>query len=314
MLNLTCRILRMPFGWGVCLSPTAHPREGSLVHRAQRNMPNPLEMVLCFVTCWLHRQVVSKSHVHKPNTEPATDETPWREPAIWNSRSSEQSPSCPSSHHRPSRTAWSLSRFLSEAWEVERVVPCTRLAPGKNASNISLMWWRLARRLQLSPWESSVVNRLLTPTHAFLARSKSAAALSGDSGKTVKVHLPQWGKVLLSKPLWAAPFASGHISVLPIACFSSTWWDGAGNMSAGVGFMPLALFLCTSILASYLDTRCQADKGCPSLWSGGSRGFCQFLTVTRKSYPFPFLSAFASEQMIKGRNNLRLNTTLWAWG
>ncbi|XP_023110202.1 ensconsin isoform X9 [Felis catus] len=37
-----------------------------------------------------------------------------------------------------------------------------------------------ARRLQLSPWESSVVNRLLTPTHAFLARSKSAAALSGD--------------------------------------------------------------------------------------------------------------------------------------
>ncbi|XP_054992298.1 ensconsin isoform X2 [Sorex araneus] len=38
-----------------------------------------------------------------------------------------------------------------------------------------------ARRLQLSPWESSVVNRLLTPTHSFLARSKSTAALSGDS-------------------------------------------------------------------------------------------------------------------------------------
>ncbi|KAL2792682.1 ensconsin isoform 16 [Daubentonia madagascariensis] len=40
-----------------------------------------------------------------------------------------------------------------------------------------------ARRLQLSPWESSVVNRLLMPTHSFLARSKSTAALSGDGYK-----------------------------------------------------------------------------------------------------------------------------------
>ncbi|XP_062980694.1 ensconsin [Elgaria multicarinata webbii] len=38
-----------------------------------------------------------------------------------------------------------------------------------------------ARRLQLSPWESSIVSRLLTPTHSFLARSKSAATLSGDA-------------------------------------------------------------------------------------------------------------------------------------
>uniref|UniRef100_A0A2K6A378 Microtubule associated protein 7 n=1 Tax=Mandrillus leucophaeus TaxID=9568 RepID=A0A2K6A378_MANLE len=38
-----------------------------------------------------------------------------------------------------------------------------------------------ARRLQLSPWESSVVNRLLMPTHSFLARSKSTAALSGEA-------------------------------------------------------------------------------------------------------------------------------------
>ncbi|XP_061479933.1 ensconsin isoform X2 [Rhineura floridana] len=38
-----------------------------------------------------------------------------------------------------------------------------------------------ARRLQLSPWESSVVSRLLTPTHSFLARSKSAATLAGDA-------------------------------------------------------------------------------------------------------------------------------------
>ncbi|KAM3856642.1 ensconsin isoform 6-T6 [Vipera latastei] len=38
-----------------------------------------------------------------------------------------------------------------------------------------------ARRMQLSPWESNVVSRLLTPTHSFLARSKSVATLSGDA-------------------------------------------------------------------------------------------------------------------------------------
>ncbi|XP_051881244.1 ensconsin-like isoform X2 [Pristis pectinata] len=37
-----------------------------------------------------------------------------------------------------------------------------------------------ARRLQLSPWESSIVTRLLTPTHSFLARSRSTAALYGS--------------------------------------------------------------------------------------------------------------------------------------
>ncbi|XP_039594823.1 ensconsin isoform X9 [Polypterus senegalus] len=38
-----------------------------------------------------------------------------------------------------------------------------------------------ARRLQLTPWESNIVSRLLTPTHSYLARSKSAASLSGES-------------------------------------------------------------------------------------------------------------------------------------
>lgn len=45
-----------------------------------------------------------------------------------------------------------------------------------------------ARRLQLSPWESSIVNRLLMPTHSFLARSKSTAALSGDAGKCIRTE------------------------------------------------------------------------------------------------------------------------------
>ncbi|XP_037750778.1 ensconsin isoform X23 [Chelonia mydas] len=38
-----------------------------------------------------------------------------------------------------------------------------------------------ARRLNLSPLEKSIVSRLLMPTHSFLARSKSTAALSGDA-------------------------------------------------------------------------------------------------------------------------------------
>ncbi|XP_039594815.1 ensconsin isoform X2 [Polypterus senegalus] len=38
-----------------------------------------------------------------------------------------------------------------------------------------------SRRLQLTPWESNIVSRLLTPTHSYLARSKSAASLSGES-------------------------------------------------------------------------------------------------------------------------------------
>ncbi|XP_033861466.3 ensconsin-like isoform X8 [Acipenser ruthenus] len=37
-----------------------------------------------------------------------------------------------------------------------------------------------ARRLQLSPWESNIVSRLLTPTHSYLARSRSAVSLSGE--------------------------------------------------------------------------------------------------------------------------------------
>ncbi|XP_048700402.2 ensconsin isoform X10 [Caretta caretta] len=38
-----------------------------------------------------------------------------------------------------------------------------------------------ARRLNLSPLEKSIVSRLLMPTHSFLARSKSTAALSGNA-------------------------------------------------------------------------------------------------------------------------------------
>uniref|UniRef100_A0A8C2N7J2 Microtubule-associated protein 7 n=1 Tax=Cricetulus griseus TaxID=10029 RepID=A0A8C2N7J2_CRIGR len=60
-----------------------------------------------------------------------------------------------------------------------------------------------ARRLQLSPWESSVVNRLLTPTHSFLARSKSTAALSGDT------VIPICPRSASSSPI-IMPFKAAH--------------------------------------------------------------------------------------------------------
>uniref|UniRef100_A0A4W5K1B7 Uncharacterized protein n=1 Tax=Hucho hucho TaxID=62062 RepID=A0A4W5K1B7_9TELE len=40
------------------------------------------------------------------------------------------------------------------------------------------------RCMPLTPWENTVVSRLLQPTHSYLARSRSAMSLSGDSGAT----------------------------------------------------------------------------------------------------------------------------------
>ncbi|GAA6090090.1 ensconsin isoform X1, partial [Tachysurus ichikawai] len=37
------------------------------------------------------------------------------------------------------------------------------------------------RRMPLTPWENNVVTRLQTPTHSYLARSRSAMCLSGDA-------------------------------------------------------------------------------------------------------------------------------------
>ncbi|KAI4902725.1 hypothetical protein NFI96_031917, partial [Prochilodus magdalenae] len=37
------------------------------------------------------------------------------------------------------------------------------------------------RRMPLTPWENTVINRLQTPTHSYLARSRSAMSLSGDA-------------------------------------------------------------------------------------------------------------------------------------
>ncbi|XP_044610201.2 ensconsin isoform X16 [Equus asinus] len=66
-----------------------------------------------------------------------------------------------------------------------------------------------ARRLQLSPWESSVVSRLLTPTHSFLARSKSTAALSGDAAPCTLV-IPICPRSASCSPINIMPYKAAH--------------------------------------------------------------------------------------------------------
>ncbi|XP_070415506.1 ensconsin isoform X15 [Equus przewalskii] len=66
-----------------------------------------------------------------------------------------------------------------------------------------------ARRLQLSPWESSVVSRLLTPTHSFLARSKSTAALSGDAVPCTLV-IPICPRSASCSPINIMPYKAAH--------------------------------------------------------------------------------------------------------
>ncbi|NWY00886.1 MA7D1 protein, partial [Nothoprocta ornata] len=51
----------------------------------------------------------------------------------------------------------------------------------KRLSKSSATLWNSPSRnrsLQLSPWESSIVDRLMTPTLSFLARSRSAVTLA----------------------------------------------------------------------------------------------------------------------------------------
>uniref|UniRef100_H3BFC8 MAP7 domain containing 1 n=1 Tax=Latimeria chalumnae TaxID=7897 RepID=H3BFC8_LATCH len=64
----------------------------------------------------------------------------------------------------------------------------------KRLSKSSATLWNSPNRLrslQLSPWESSIVDRLMTPTMSFLARSRSAAALSGNGKEPVVPVCPR---------------------------------------------------------------------------------------------------------------------------
>ncbi|XP_063810476.1 MAP7 domain-containing protein 1 isoform X2 [Pseudophryne corroboree] len=64
----------------------------------------------------------------------------------------------------------------------------------KRLSKSSATLWNSPNRnrsLQLSPWESSIVDRLMTPTLSFLARSRSAAALPGNSSNLSSLVCPR---------------------------------------------------------------------------------------------------------------------------
>uniref|UniRef100_A0A4W3ILZ0 MAP7 domain-containing protein 1-like n=1 Tax=Callorhinchus milii TaxID=7868 RepID=A0A4W3ILZ0_CALMI len=64
----------------------------------------------------------------------------------------------------------------------------------KRLSKSSATLWNSpnrTRRLQLSPWESSIVDRLMTPTLSFLARSRSVAVLSGNGRDQVVPLCPR---------------------------------------------------------------------------------------------------------------------------
>ncbi|NWI05371.1 MA7D1 protein, partial [Tichodroma muraria] len=84
----------------------------------------------------------------------------------------------------------------------------------KRLSKSSATLWNSPSRnrsLQLSPWESSIVDRLMTPTLSFLARSRSAVTLAGN-GKE-QGELPggeghaAWGH-------WGAGVGAGSILTL----------------------------------------------------------------------------------------------------
>uniref|UniRef100_A0A8C3EL74 MAP7 domain containing 1 n=1 Tax=Corvus moneduloides TaxID=1196302 RepID=A0A8C3EL74_CORMO len=69
----------------------------------------------------------------------------------------------------------------------------------KRLSKSSATLWNSPSRnrsLQLSPWESSIVDRLMTPTLSFLARSRSAVTLAGngkEQGNRDEGVCSQWG-------------------------------------------------------------------------------------------------------------------------
>ncbi|NXD81886.1 MA7D1 protein, partial [Halcyon senegalensis] len=66
----------------------------------------------------------------------------------------------------------------------------------KRLSKSSATLWNSPSRnrsLQLSPWESSIVDRLMTPTLSFLARSRSAVTLAGNGKEQGEPPGGVWG-------------------------------------------------------------------------------------------------------------------------
>ncbi|XP_029598847.1 ensconsin isoform X2 [Salmo trutta] len=77
--------------------------------------------------------------------------------------------------HSPDRV---LQKRTSSSPLLNKSQSKLRLPGGKTAHYKS----QGVRCMPLTPWENTVVNRLLQPTHSYLARSRSAMSLSGDTG------------------------------------------------------------------------------------------------------------------------------------
>ncbi|NWS73778.1 MA7D1 protein, partial [Crotophaga sulcirostris] len=98
----------------------------------------------------------------------------------------------------------------------------------KRLSKSSATLWNSPSRnrsLQLSPWESSIVDRLMTPTLSFLARSRSAVTLAGN-GKEQGEHPGAggtWGHWVLCRQGTGTrePEASGEL----VPCSALTLWS-----------------------------------------------------------------------------------------
>ncbi|XP_072211756.1 MAP7 domain-containing protein 1 isoform X3 [Excalfactoria chinensis] len=83
----------------------------------------------------------------------------------------------------------------------------------KRLSKSSATLWNSPSRnrsLQLSPWESSIVDRLMTPTLSFLARSRSAVTLAGNGKEQVPV---------CPRSASASPLSPCHNHRLPHRCW-----------------------------------------------------------------------------------------------
>ncbi|NWS40473.1 MA7D1 protein, partial [Probosciger aterrimus] len=98
----------------------------------------------------------------------------------------------------------------------------------KRLSKSSATLWNSPSRnrsLQLSPWESSIVDRLMTPTLSFLARSRSAVTLAGNGKEQGEYPRPHgsWHRTGAREPgdsgagagaVWLCP--DGVVSLPPV--------------------------------------------------------------------------------------------------
>ncbi|KAM3860932.1 ensconsin [Diretmus argenteus] len=104
--------------------------------------------------------------------------------------------------HSPDRA---LQMRTASSPAISKAQSKPRLHQGKNAHHKTTG----LRRLPLTPWENSMVNRLQQPTHSYLARSRSAISLSGEQmaipvcPRSVSCHPtgPMSFKALQAQPL-----------------------------------------------------------------------------------------------------------------